>query len=77
MAGEGSRFLKEGKTIPKQMGNDKWQMTNIEDSISNLQSPISNLQLANNCHFRLKSKKNERLFAFCLHMWDFFCNFVR
>ncbi len=41
IAGEGSRFLKEGKTTPKQMGNDKWPMTNIEDSISNLQFPIS------------------------------------
>jgi hypothetical protein len=27
MAGEGSRFLKEGRTTPKQLGNDKWQMT--------------------------------------------------
>ena len=28
MAGEGSRFLKEGKTTPKQMGNDKRQLSN-------------------------------------------------
>ena len=41
MAGKGSRFMKEGWTTPKQMGNDKWQMTNIEDPIFNLQSPIS------------------------------------
>ena len=41
MAGKGSRFMKEGWTTPKQMGNDKWQMTNIEDSISNPQSPIT------------------------------------
>ena len=30
MAGEGSWFIKEGKTTPKQMGNDKWQMTNYQ-----------------------------------------------
>lgn len=28
MAGEGRRFLKEGKTTPKQMGNDKRQLSN-------------------------------------------------
>ena len=28
MAGEGSRFMKEGWTTPKQMTNGKWQMAN-------------------------------------------------
>lgn len=28
MAGKGSRFLKEGRITPKQMGNEKCQMTN-------------------------------------------------
>ncbi len=28
MAGEGSRFMKEGWTTPKQMTNDNCQMTN-------------------------------------------------
>ena len=33
MAGEGSRFLKEGRTTPKQMINEKWQMTNDQSPI--------------------------------------------
>jgi len=28
MAGEGSRLIKEGNTTPKQMGNDKRQLSN-------------------------------------------------
>jgi len=33
MAGAGSRFLKEGKTTPKQMGNDKSPMTTVKRPI--------------------------------------------
>jgi hypothetical protein len=30
MAGEGSRFLKEGRTTPKQMTNDKYRRFNLQ-----------------------------------------------
>lgn len=44
MAGAGSRFLKEGRTTPKQKGNDKYRRFNLQSPMTNIQLPILKAQ---------------------------------